>query len=157
MCKGSRIAKNTKDAQQNVTYGIGIIGAHAQSATQIGALHALGSTTAECVYCVKTGQKLTLSNIPGALQDKFGLKETAVAEFIESERYHTDDQLDFGNGKRTQFRAFANCGVQVFVGLRHATEQAVAGIMTDAISGAKQSQSSGGETGLVHGREPVHA
>lgn len=118
MCLASRVAKKATDATQGATYGIGTIGLDDGTANRVGALHALGTKAEDRVYCVKTDQKLTVSKIPQDLQNKFGLADTAVATFFESKRYHADDVLDFGGGKRVQLRAFANKGVQVFVGER---------------------------------------
>lgn len=135
MCQGSRIAAKTEDAVQGAVYEIGTTGVHDGTTSKVGALHALGSTVAECVYCVKTGQKLTLTSIPASLRKKFDLGKTAVATFYESKAFHTDDVLDFGGGKRTQFREFANVGVQVLVGVKHDTERTVKQLLDAAQSG----------------------
>ena len=145
------MAKKAVDATQNATYQIGTVGVHNFPGRTLGALYAAGSTAAECIHCVKTGQKLTLSNIPRVLQETFGIGATAVATFKESGPYHTDDVLDFGNGKRVQFRAFADRGIEAYIGLKHDTGKAVGEIMTTAIAGA--ADKAGTEEGGAPARE----
>ena len=142
MCKASRSVKAAMDAEKGRTYGIGIIGIDGDSSTRIGALHEIGKTTADCVHCVQTGEVLTLHNIPKHLQDKHGIGASAVVTFQESKDYHKDDILDFGYGKRVQFREFADCDVQVFVGV-NITDKTVKRLINDALAGANRENHTG--------------
>ncbi|MHB1086922.1 MAG: hypothetical protein ACYCZ0_04205 [Minisyncoccota bacterium] len=132
------MAKITADAVMGATYAVGTIGLDDGTSAKVGALHAVGKSVDDCVFCVKTGQQVTLTRIPLLLQRKFALGETAVATFKESEIYHRDDILDFGNGKRFHLRVFEGQGIELYVGEKHDTSKVVAGIIADAATAASQ-------------------
>ncbi len=129
MCKGSRMAITTKDAEQGASYIVGEIGVHEEPLRKIGALHAVGSTVEQCVYCIQTGQKITVALSP-ALQEKLDLPMSSVATFYESEAYHKDDVVDFGRGRRVQFRALK--GVAVYIGERTNLSRTVDKLLSEA-------------------------
>lgn len=135
MCQSSRLAKKSVDATQGATLGISTIGLDDGTSGRVGALHAVGEKASDCVHCVQTNQQLTLSNIPMELQNKFGIGATAIATFQESTKYHADDVLDFGNGRRVQFRQFADQGIEVYVGVKDKAG-AVEQLISSALAGA---------------------
>ncbi len=145
MCKASRLAKITANAVQGAAYAIGTIGLDDGTSAKVGALHAVGGSVNDCVFCIQTGQRVTLSNIPPLLQRKFALGATAIATFKESEVYHRDDILDFGGGKRLHLRSFAGQDVELYVGEIHDTSKAVADIIADAAAAASLARTPKGE------------
>jgi hypothetical protein len=145
MCKASRLVKTTMKAAIGATYAIGTVGLDDATSHRVGALHAVGKSVDDCVFCIETGQRVTLTGIPQVLQRKFGLGATAVATFNESEVYHRDDILDFGDGKRFHLRAFEGQGIELYVGEKHDTGKAVASIIADAAVAASQASAPQGE------------
>lgn len=133
MCKASHIADQTVDAEAGSTLGIGKVDTHAQDGRTVGGFHSLGSTTAKCVHCVQTGTKLTVENIPTAIQKEYGLGRSEVAMFLQYPEWNRDDQLVFDRNKATvDLQALADQGVSVFVGVR--AKDTVDKLMTDAVA-----------------------
>lgn len=130
MCKASRAVNKTVDAKAGSTLAISTVQDHAANPGTHGAFHAPGQTTAQCVHCVQTGQKLTLSNISATLRDKFGLHSVEVATFVEVPLWHKDDGLIFDRTNvAVDLKTFADQGVAVYVGEHaHDTEKGVASL-----------------------------
>lgn len=154
MCNGSKAAKAKNDAKVGDVIGISTVGLH-ENHGRIGAFHATGQTTAQCVQCVQTGQKLTLSNIPSPMMRKFGFQRTEVATFNQAPVWHQDDQLVFDRNNATVgLKAFADQGVSVYVGVHeHDTGKVVDAIEQAALAGA----AAHGDGGTVGGRKLVTA
>ncbi len=119
MCKASRATNKTADAKANTTLGVSTIKDHGEVPGTHGAFHTPGETVAQCVQCVQTGTRLTVSNIPVAIQKAYNLRAAEVVTFIETPEWHKDDQLVFDRNKVTvDLKAFANQGVEVYVGIK---------------------------------------
>ena len=110
MCKASLWATHHEIAKTGQTYGIGISGHN------LPALHPQGKTATECIACVPDRTVLTLTNVPAALQAKYGIGATTTVMFVDTgDNQH--DMLDIG-GKKIVLGEFANCGISAYVGVK---------------------------------------
>lgn len=140
MCGGSRHAKKTVVAAQGASFAIGTIKTHGEEPVKVGALHTEGETALQCTHCIQTGQILTLSNIPFALQQKYDIGVSAKCMFTEN-NWSLDDLVSFDNGRTAEFAEFADQGVTAYTGeLVHDTKQTVDGIIASANEAAARSQ-----------------
>lgn len=114
MCGASKEVPITADAETGVGYFIGTVNIDGAIFKKAGALF-VWSGLSDCVFCLKSGAKVTLDYIPKRLRDAYNIGKSAEATFIESERAFRDDKLDLGRGKIVQFRAFAHAGVRLTV------------------------------------------
>ncbi|MES2202801.1 MAG: hypothetical protein V4474_00515 [Patescibacteria group bacterium] len=152
MCNGSKAAQAKNDTKVGDTLGISTVGLHdgaGQPAGKIGAFHAPGQTTAECVQCVLTGQKLTLSRISPAIQAAHSLPATAVATFVQGLNWHNHDVLVF-DVKRPAIKLIdlADQGIEVYVGERKPDiKGAVDAVIANATAGAAQAAKDDGKDG----------
>ena len=110
MCKASVMARSTVQAVVGQLVTIGINPRH-----EFGVFHEAGVAPDDRVVCVKNGQRLTLSDIPIDLQQKFGVNETTHATFREEDD-NQFDQLEFGNGKRADLHDFGGYGIIAYIG-----------------------------------------
>lgn len=117
MCGASQAVKVTRDAQPGKFYGIATVDSlNTTSPAKLGALHLPGESVETCVYCLRDGQDVVLLNLPAWLRRKHKLGQVAQATFRRASRFYRDDVLDFGDGKRTQFREVAHRGILLHVG-----------------------------------------
>ena len=110
MCKASIVAKAVIPAVVGQMYGIGVNPLHG-----FGVVHPIGQAPEDCVACVENGQRLTLSEIPSELQEHFGIKDTAVATFVD-EGDNAHDMLMFDNGNEAVLCVFGDMGILAYVG-----------------------------------------
>ena len=141
MCKGSRHVANQRDAKVDEVLGIGSVKVHS---TPVGAFHALGQTTAQCVACIEDGAPVAISGISQLLQRKYGLGYNERAIFVETEENTypaLDDQFKFPDYGNLVVNVLEFIDPNVRVSLKAPVSDAVVDkIKTSALAGADTRQ-----------------
>ena len=153
MCSASKAVNRHEVARQGVVYALGHVNADFGCFKPFGALYAVGTKPESCIFCVETGQKLTLSGISKKQRDCYLLEDgDIVVTFFESEHFGRDDIILLPNGISIPFRALASPEVRVFVGEKDKAEYADDATLR-AVEAAviEQSMREGGIPGLIVG------
>jgi len=132
MCKYSIHDQKTIDAKVGDNLTIGKTTA-SHDATY-GTFH--GETG--CLTCVKDQTALTLSGIPVALQEKYGISAREVAVMVDKTDRQEDELFFKTTGTFVPLMQLANQGIAVYVGVKHSTDQAVADLIAEANKAAAQ-------------------
>jgi len=117
MCKYSALTKKTVDARPGQTLEIGTVdSSDVGGQRKFGMFHEKGTPATACAVCVKDKTIITLTNIPADVQAEHRIGSQEVATLIDRNDRVQDMMFFHSTQIEEPLLAFADRGIQAYVG-----------------------------------------